>query len=90
MDNYIRKYDNVVTDEFCDGLIEKFESHPEHQEKLSQGLMSLTHLEMMRPDTQVWNKDIMYLVDIFKQNVATYKKDCKIEPVMWPNKYSVE
>jgi len=30
MDNYIRKYDNVVTDDFCDGLIEKFEDHPEH------------------------------------------------------------
>ena len=42
MDNYIRKYDNVVSDEFCDGLIEKFEDHPEQQEKLSQGLMSLT------------------------------------------------
>jgi len=47
MDNYIRKYDNVVSDKFCDGLIEKFEDHPEQQEKLSQGLMSLTHLEMM-------------------------------------------
>ena len=65
MDNYIRKYDNVVSDKFCDGLIEKFEDHPEQQEKLSQGLMSLTHLEMMRPDTQIWNKDVMHLVDVF-------------------------
>ena len=74
MDNYIRKYDNVVPDDFCDGLIEKFESHPEQQEKLSQGLMSLTHLEMMRPDTQVWNKDVMHLVDVFKQVCYEYTK----------------
>ena len=90
MDNYIRKYDNVVTDDFCDGLIEKFEDHPEQQEKLSQGLMSLTHLEMMRPDTKIWNKDVMHLVDVFKKYVTVYKNECKIEPVMWPDKYLVE
>ena len=90
MENYIRVYDNIVSPEFCDGLIKKFEDNPQYQEKLSKGLMSLTHMEIMRPDTQIFNDDIMHLVEKFQECIKTYKSDCNIEPVMWPQKYSFE
>ena len=79
MDNLIRAYDNVVSADFCDGLIKKFEDNPQYQEKLSKGLMSLTHMELMRPDTDLFNEDIMHLVDKFQKCIKEYKTECKIE-----------
>ena len=90
INNYIRAYDDVVSSDFCDELIKKFEDNPQHQEKLSKGLMSLTHMELMRPDTELFNEDIMHLVDKFQGCIKTYKSECNIEPVMWPEKYGFE
>ena len=37
MENYIRRYDNVISPELCDKLIDKFEKNPDHYEKQKQG-----------------------------------------------------
>ena len=37
MENYIRCYDNVVSDDFCDSMIKQFETFPLQHEKNSQG-----------------------------------------------------
>ena len=47
MENYIRCYDNVVSDEFCDNMIHQFESLPEQYEKHSQGEMSFTQIHLL-------------------------------------------
>ena len=37
MENYIRRYDNVISPDPCDKLIDKFEKNPDHYEKQNKG-----------------------------------------------------
>ena len=76
MENYIRKYDNVVDDKFCDNLIQQFDSCPEQYEKQSQGEMSFTQIHLLA--NPVWETEVAYLVDVFKDSIKRYRKDCNI------------
>ena len=90
MENYIRRYDNVVPYGFCDEMIEKFESNPEQYEKHSQGEMSFTQIHLLAHD--VWKTDIDYLHDVFKLYVKKYREDCDIgyDSNPWPTRYGFE
>ena len=56
MENYIRRYDNVISPELCDKLIDKFEKNPDHYEKQKQGEMSFTQIHLLRHPE--WSDDI--------------------------------
>jgi hypothetical protein len=90
MENYIRKYDNVVDDKFCDNLIQQFDSCPEQYEKQSQGEMSFTQIHLLA--NPVWETEVAYLVDVFKDSIKRYRKDCNIgyDTNIWPQKYGFE
>ena len=90
MENYIRCYDNVVSDSFCDNLIEQFESLPDQYEKHSQGEMSFTQIHLLAHDE--WKIEVAHLTDIYKESIKKYRKDCGIgyESNIWPQKYSFE
>ena len=47
MENYIRCYDNVVPDNFCDDMIKQFELSVEHHERHHQGEMSFSQLHLL-------------------------------------------
>ena len=90
MENYIRCYDNVVPDSFCDDMIKQFELSVEHHERHSQGEMSFAQLHLMAHDE--WKTEVAYLIDVFKESIKRYREDCKIgyESNIWPQKYSFE
>ena len=50
MENYIRRYDNIVSSEFCDNMIRQFEFLPHQYEKHSQGEMSFTQIHFLAHD----------------------------------------
>ena len=92
METYVQKYDNVISDELCDKLVKRFEENPKQQEKLSQGSMSMTHLDLFRPEnSDVWKNDVLEIVEIFKKCIEKYQIDCNIDKtIMWPQKYLFE
>ena len=70
MENYIRCYDNVVPDNFCDDMIKQFELSVEHHDRHSQGEMSFALLHLMAHDE--WKTEVAYLIDVFKESFKRY------------------
>ena len=90
MENYIRCYDNVVPDNFCDDMIKQFELSAEHHERHHQGEMSFSQLHLLAHDE--WKTEVAYLIDVFKESIKRYREDCNIgyKSNIWPQKYSFE
>jgi len=89
MENFIRKYDNFLSPEFCDTLVKKFEENAQFHQKLAKGLMSLTAMEILL-HPQIFNSEIPHLVEKFQEFIKIYKSEINIEAVQWPQKYSFE
>ena len=76
MENYIRRYDNVVSSVFCDNMIRQFEFLPQQYEKHSQGEMSFTQIHLLAHEE--WKTQVVHLVNVFKDAVKQYRTDCGI------------
>ena len=92
MNNYIQIYNNVLSDNYCDELREKFDSagilNPPSIESFDQGPMSFSQINLnQHPE---WGEDIKKLTTIFTKYINQYKQDCAITPEMWPNSYAFE
>ena len=91
MDNYIRIYENVMSDEKCQYFIDKFEAHSEMQEvqNNSQG-KTLTMMNLMNSPDTPFKSDLVYLTNLFMENVEKYKKNCNIKSFQFPKEMGVE
>ena len=91
MDNFIRIYNDVMTNEKCQYFVDKFEAHPEMQEiqNNSQG-KTLTMMNLMNSPDTPFKEDLNFLSNLFMENVEKYKKDCRIKPFQFPDKFGVE
>jgi len=88
MENYIRRYDNVLSPELCDSLIERFENNPDQYEKHQQGEMSFTQIQLLKH--KEWHDDAQTVVNGLHGCVDQYKTECKVVGNMWPEKFSLE
>ena len=88
MENYIRRYDNVLSPELCDSLIERFENNPDQYEKHQQGKMSFTQIQLLKH--KEWHDDTQTVVNGLHGCVDQYKTECKVVGNMWPEKFSLE
>ena len=88
MENYIRRYDNVLSPELCDSLIERFENNPDQYEKHKQGKMSFTQIQLLKH--KEWHDDAQTVVNGLHGCVDQYKTECKVVGNMWPEKFSLE
>tara|TARA_R110000765_G_scaffold410667_1_gene509401 strand:- start:75 stop:656 length:582 start_codon:yes stop_codon:yes gene_type:complete len=94
MDNCVRIYDGVMTDEKCQYFVDKFEAHPEMQElqNNSHG-KTLTMMSLMdNPDGHHFSfkEDLIFLNDMFMENVEKYKKDLDLKSYQFPNEFGIE
>ena len=91
MDNFVRIYNDVITEEKCQYFVDKFEAHPEMHEiqNNSQG-KTLTMMNLMSSSDTPFREDLNFLSNIFMENVEKYKKDCRIKPFQFPDKFGVE
>ena len=88
--NYIKTYDNVLTKDQCQHLIDKFEDSSNQWVK--------TELENHRSFTEInlnlhsdWEEYAKLLFDKFRPLVDKYVKDVKIDSIkQWPEKYGFE
>jgi len=88
MENYIRRYDNVLSPELCDSLIERFENNPDQYEKHQQGEMSFTQIHLLKH--KEWHDDAQTVVNGLHGCVDQYKTECKVVGNMWPEKFNLE
>ena len=86
MENFIRIYENVVPDNWCESLVQKFEDFEEHHEVVDNK-MSFTQINFGRDS--LWKYESDYLEKVILEQVERYREDVKIEN-QWPQKYALE
>ena len=91
MDNLVRIYNDIMTDEKCQYFVDKFEAHPEMQETQNNSQdKTLTLINLMSSPDTPFREDLGFLSNLFMQSVEKYKKDCDIKPFQFPEKFGVE
>ena len=88
METYIRRYDNVISSELCDTLIDRFENNPDQYEKQKQGEMSFTQIHLLKH--KEWSDDAGTIAQSLMKQVERYKEECNIVGNMWPEQFSLE
>ena len=92
MHHYISTYDNLLTKEYCNELIDKFETNTQchSREKNAHGewLMSFSQINFFKHD--IFKDDMQKLDGIFRQAVNQYVKDNNIQDGQWPSKFRFE
>jgi hypothetical protein len=89
MSDFVRVYDDVVTKELCESLINMFESSPQlHEEIVLDGHRSFKQITLqqhteLRPFGNA-------LQEVFNTYISRYMKDCNVTDVMFPQQYSYE
>ena len=91
MDNYIRVYENVMTNEKCQRLIKMFESDTEHHQiqDCGQGA-TLTQVNLLHSPDTVWKNEANGITNTIVNYAHLYKKDCDIKDNQWPEKFGFE
>ena len=85
MDNYIRCYENAITNEFCDLLITKFESQYFEHEEWPKDKPFFSQVNIQR--SGLWNEEVSHLKDIFEKYILIYKKECEVDNNQWPSSF---
>jgi hypothetical protein len=88
MENYIRIYDDVLSSDYCDNLVSKFEDNTRHhltqdRKNLSRGWrMSLTQIELTH--WEEWGNHVKHLLTVSQKYIDKYYIDCDINNRQWP------
>ena len=91
MKNYLHMYHDVIDDEKCDELIDKFESDKENHEVQNNGAgATLTQISLLHSPDTIWKDDAMFVINAIMGKVEEYKKDFNIQPYQWPEKFGIE
>ena len=87
---YIKTYDNVLTKDQCQHLIDKFEDSASQQVKtILDDHMSFTEINISMHNGWQEYSDILF--PKFRELVDKYTKDVKIDDIkQWPEKYGFE
>ena len=89
MKKYIRVYDNVLPEESCKTLIEKFEINTDqHVSTDLDGHRHFTEININQHND--WQNFVQGLYGSLKPYIERYKKDCDIKDKQWPDKYGFE
>ena len=85
MKKYIRFYDDVLTSEQCQNIINKFHAS-DKLKPINEGLIKFTELNF----SQAYPEENDNFVELFKYMLDVYKKDCQMTDVQFPSTFSFE
>ena len=92
MDNLIRVYDDVIDEESCQKLIEKFESFEDRLEEVYQEdegeKIAFKQLQLVK--FKEWESVQQGMLELFQDYIGRYKMDCNIKDKQWPTEYGYE
>jgi len=80
--NFIKHYDDVLTKEFCEETITKFEQDTTNQKQVNTDIISFTELNISLNEN--WSKVEESLLDQIRFYFNHYKTDCGIDDLVWP------
>ena len=86
MDNLVRVYDNVITDNYCDDLVNKFENSSDQWDMESNTNYDFTQIDVGK-HMKSWQAEFGEIINHLFSCVGKYKDD--IKPI-WPNKHGFE
>lgn len=92
MHHYISVYDDLITEEYCQKLIDKFETNPQcHSKKhLDQDEWSRNFTQINFYQNPIFHEDAAHLGRIFQEAIEHYKKDNQVKQGMWPKEFRYE
>ena len=86
MDNYIRIYEDVIDEDSCQLVIDKFEKNQEQFEKIlienGDSAISFKQINIYNGDS--WEGIRDKLAQVYWFYIHKYKEDCNITKEMWP------
>ena len=88
MDNYVRVYDNALTNRTCDLIINLFEQNKEQQVIQNEGSMSFTEISITEHSN--WTEYNKQISNALKKGVVKYANDCNIRQQQWPKTHGWE
>ena len=89
MQKYIRSYKNVVSDDFCDKIVAKFEKNSSQMEIIdNQERPTFQQINLHKH--QEWSKFTESLDVVFDKYLNEYKEDCGITEYHWPEQHGFE
>jgi hypothetical protein len=89
MDSFIRIFDEVITEEYCRHLIDKFKAHKDlwvGRNTLTYNFNEINLIEQRETFSQEFEK----LGNLFTQATDHYAQTCKLNEFQWPMKYGLE
>ena len=70
MDNLVRIYNDIMTDEKCQYFVDKFEAHPKMQETQNNSQdKTLTLINLMSSPDTPFREDLGFLSNLFMESV---------------------
>jgi hypothetical protein len=92
MDNYIKIYDDVLDNDSCQNLIDKFEKSKDLLENVNvddgDNAIAFKQLTLLNHDD--WKPFQDSMLQVFQHYIMLYKIDCKVFKMMWPEEYGYE
>ena len=92
MDKLIRVYDDVIDEESCQKLIEKFESFEDNLEEVyekdEEERIAFKQLQLVK--FKEWESVQQGMLELFQDYIVRYKTDCNIKDKQWPQEYGYE
>jgi len=83
-EDFIRYYDDVVSEEFCDRLVQKFEDHKDQQFVVAnEDRYKFTEVRLL-DHLDVYEQEANELKNVFLGCIRQYKADCSIQDEMFP------
>ena len=91
-EDFVRVYNNAISDDSCESLIEKFEISKDKFETIhvkdADKRISFEQITLTKHEE--WKSVQDGMMAAFLSYVEQYKKDCSITPEMWPEKHGYE
>jgi hypothetical protein len=89
MEKYIKTYDNVLTKDQCNQIIQKFElSTDQHIKTEYADTRWFTEININHHKD--WEGFTLGIIDILKKSIEKYIVDCNLTYNQWPTKYGFE
>lgn len=87
--SYIKVYDDVIDEDYCSRLIEKFHSNKDEWIVRDTQEFSFNEINLVK-SSQIFGEELAYLYNIFDGYVDRYVEDCGIESYQFPDSYGFE
>ena len=86
---YVKIYDDVVTKEFCEHLINKYQSFKNLQKERKEENFVFNEINLSE-NSNFFNDESEFLIDVFYQYVQKYQKDSDLYPYQFPSQFAFE